>query len=109
MAAKTKTDPSSMITNSTKAFEEASMKLQEQYFTMLEQGQASALEQIEAMADAVSKIDVPAVPGLDTVLPAFDVTTAPTNMYDGAFEFASKMLENQREFTTKVLAAGAKG
>lgn len=108
MATKTKTTPKAVIDNTTKVMEDAATKAQEQYFSMLEQSQAAALEGFEAIVDAFGKIDVPAVPGLDAVVPNLNDVTVPVTMFDGAFDFGMKVLENQRQFAHKMLAVTAK-
>lgn len=108
MAANTKTTPKNVIDNTAKVIEESASKAQEQYFSMLEQSQAAAIEGFEAIVDAMGKIDVPAVPGLDAVVPNLNDVKVPVTMFDGAFDFGMKVLENQREFAHKMLAVTAK-
>jgi hypothetical protein len=101
MAANTVTDSKKIIDTTTKALEDATVKAQGQYFSLLEQGQARALEGFATLIDAVGKTNLPTVPGLDAV-------KIPADAFEGAFDFASKVLENQRQFATKVLAVGAR-
>jgi len=102
MAASTKTDDAkTVLDTATKAMEEATVKAQEQYFSLLEQGQAAVLESYGTMIDAVGKVELPAIPGLDAM-------KIPANAFDGYFDFAAKMLDNQREFAAKMLATTAK-
>ncbi len=102
MAANTVTDSKKIIDTTTEALEDATVKAQEQYFSLLEQGQARALEGFATLIDAVGETNLPTVPGLDAVV------KIPADAFEGAFDFASKVLENQRQFATKVLAASAR-
>ena len=108
MAASTKTNPKTVVDSAAKALEDATIKAQEQYFSILEQSQSAALEGYETIIDAVSKLDVPAVPGLDAVVPGLDAMKVPTDAFDGLFDFTAKVLENQREFAHKLLAVNVK-
>ena len=108
MAATTKTNPKAVVDTAAKALEDATAKAQEQYFSLLVQSQTAALESYETIIDAVSKLDVPAVPGLDAVVPGLDAMKVPTDALDGLFDFTAKVLENQREFAHKLLAVSVK-
>lgn len=108
MAATTKTNPKAVVDTATKALEDATIKAQEQYFSLLEQSQNAALESYETIIGAISKLDVPAIPGLDAVVPGLEAMKVPTNALDGLFDFTAKVLENQRDFAHKMLAVNAK-
>lgn len=110
MAAKTatKTETKNVVDSTTKALEDAATKVQEQYFSVLEQGQSLALEGFETVVDALNKIDMPAVPGLESFTSNLEDMKIPTDAFDGIFDFTLKVIENQREFAHKVLAVGAK-
>ena len=105
---KTKTETKNLFETATEAFEDAASKAQEQYFSMLEKTQTAALEGYQTFMDTVSKIDMPAVPVLDRVLPDADAVKVPTDAFDGFFDFTMKVLENQRDFAHKMLAVSAK-
>jgi hypothetical protein len=113
MAAKAKTQSNSVIDTAAKAIEDAAVKMQDQYFSALEQGQSAMLKGFEAVVTAMSKIDVPSIPGLDKVpgmdrVPSLDEMKVPADAFDGLFDFGAKMLDNQREFAHKMLAVSAK-
>ena len=108
MAAKTttktktaKVEDKNIFESATKAFEDAAVKAQDQYFSMLERGQNAALEGYENMWNAINKLDLPTVPGM----PAFKVDE---NAFDGMFDFSAKVIENQRKFAHSMLAVSAK-
>lgn len=112
-ATKTKQNPQKAIDMTAKAIEEAATKAQDQYFSVLEQGQAVAIESLEALFSAVDGIELPAVPGLDALpgldaMPEIDVMKIQADAFEGAFQFASKMIENQRTFAQKVMAVSTK-
>ncbi|MEM7274102.1 MAG: hypothetical protein AAF547_13540 [Actinomycetota bacterium] len=92
--------------------EEFAGKAQEQYFSFVEQGQDAALRGYSAVIDAVGRIQLPAVPGMDNApeLPSLRIPTETlVEMSDNMFDFAVKVVENQREFAKKVLTAADAG
>ena len=104
MTTKPLTDPKNIIDATTNALEDVVTKAQQQYITMVEQSQAAALGIFGTFVETVSKIDVPSIPGLDSSLPEVDAAKITAS----AFDFASTVLENQREFANKVLAVSSK-
>ena len=90
-------------TESTSSFEDAATRMQEQYFSALEQGQKAILKGYEAMFDAMSRFELPAIPGVD-----MDAMRPGTDAFDGLFDFSAKVIDNQREFAHKMLAVSAK-
>lgn len=75
---------------------------QDQYFTMLERSQKLALDGFSSIIGAVPAI--PTIPVLDGFVPA-DMANITSEGVDAAFDFAGKLLDNQREFATKLVAA----
>ncbi len=97
MAAKTNTDPKTLATDTVKVVEDMVVKAQEQYLTALTEGQDMALETYKAVTDSVAKLNLPSVPGLG------DVYKVPATALDSMFDFGAALIENQRNFTKKVL------
>lgn len=96
------------VETATTQFEAVASKAQEQYFSLVEQGQSLALDGIETVVDTMAKVQIPAIPGLSSTPRELPVISIPTDMVDTYFEFANKVLANQREFANKALALTAK-
>ncbi|MBT8201124.1 MAG: hypothetical protein KJO36_11470 [Acidimicrobiia bacterium] len=88
--------------DTTRVVEDAVTTAQEQILGAVEQGQTLVLEGYKTMLDAISKLDMPAVPGLG------DVYKVRADMFEGMFGFGAALLENQRTFTRKVLETASK-
>jgi hypothetical protein len=75
---------------------------QENVLSVMKMTQTSVLEAVKTMVDTVDKFTpdfpVPAVPGLE-MLPS------PTEGLAMTFSFAEKILENQKEFASSLIAA----
>lgn len=108
MATKTKTTKKTAEKAETNSIEDAATKAQEQYFSALEQGQEMALNGLETVVDAVSKIQIPAIPGLNSTPRDLPTIKIPTTVVETYFDFAAKALANQREFASKALALTTK-
>ncbi len=112
-------------TETSSQVEEVAVKAQDRYFSVLEQGQAVALDGFETIVETVNKVgtkvsttinervDLPAIPAFDALparMPKIEVPeNLPNKLVDGYFEFANKALANQREFADKALAISTKG
>lgn len=96
--AASKNDSTNIIDNATQVMEETAVKAQDQYFALLERGQAAVIETFETVLDTVNRVDVPTIPG-------FDAFAVPSKAVDNYFGFAAKVVDNQREFAAKMLAA----
>lgn len=108
MAEKVQANAKKVIDDSTKAIEEATAKAQDQYFSLVEQSQAAFLNGYEAFVKAVNNVDVPVVPGFEAVANSADAVKVPSDLVEGSFDLASKILDNQRTFATKLMAVSAK-
>ena len=114
----TKTAPATRVETATKAVADAAVKAQDQYFSVLEQGQEAVLERFTALVENINKVEMPDVPVLDKmtdkvaerIAPNFEMKmpVVPVDAFDGMFDFGAKLIENQRTFTRKMLAASAK-
>jgi hypothetical protein len=75
---------------------------QENVLSVMKMTQTSVLEAVKTMVDTVEKFTpdfpVPTIPGLD-MLPS------PTEGLSITFSFAEKLLENQKEFASSLVAA----
>jgi hypothetical protein len=100
------------VDTATTQFEAVATKAQEQYFSLLEQGQTLAIDGIGSLAGSynefVTRVQIPAIPGVSSEPRNLPTISAPTDMVDSYFEFAAKALENQREFANRALAAVSK-
>ncbi len=116
---KAKTIQPNRVETATKAVTDAAVKAQDQYFSVLEQGQEAVLERFTALVENVNKVEMPAVPGMDKmtemtdkvtdrIAPNFEMPVVSEDAFDGIFDFGAKLIENQRTFTRKMLAASAK-
>lgn len=92
----------------TTQFESVAAKAQDQYFSLLEQGQTLVLDGFETVVDTMAKIEIPAIPGISSTPRELPTITIPKDMVDTYFEFANKALANQREFANKALALAGK-
>lgn len=92
--------------------EELAEKAQEQYLSVVEQGQEAALRGYAVARETVGRIEVPSVPVLENVVPDFRSIELPTeslvNFSDSVHDFAIKVVENQKAFAKKVLTASSK-
>jgi hypothetical protein len=79
-------------------------ELQEQILSMVRKGQEIALEAIKTMVDTVQTI-TPKVPAVD--LPFADRLPKPHDVVAGSYDFAEKLLTNQRKFADEVVKATA--
>ena len=81
---------------------ELSTAAQDNILSVMKMTQTSVLEAIKTMVDTVEKftpdLPIPSLPGLD-MLPSASDGIAMT------FGFAEKLLENQKDFTTSLMAA----
>lgn len=116
---KAKTIQPNRVESATKAVTDAALKAQDQYFSVLEQGQDAVLERFTALVENVNNVEMPAVPGMDKmtemtdkvtdrIAPNFEMPVVSEDAFDGIFDFGAKLIENQRTFTRKMLAASAK-
>ncbi len=116
---KAKTVQTNRVETASKAVADAAVKAQDQYFSVLEQGQEAVLERFTALVENVNKVEMPAVPGMDKmtemtdkvtdrIAPNFEMPVVSEDAFDGIFDFGAKLIENQRTFTRKMLAASAK-
>jgi hypothetical protein len=120
-ASKAKTTQPTRVETATKAVADAAVKAQDQYFSVLEQSQDAVLERFTSLVENINKVEMPAVPGMDKMTEMTDKVTdriAPNfelkmpavseDAFDGVFNFGAKLIENQRTFTRKILAASTK-
>jgi hypothetical protein len=81
---------------------ELSTAAQDNILSVMKMTQTSVLEVVKTMVDTVEKftpdLPVPSIPGLD-MLPS------PTEGLAMSFGFAEKILENQKEFASSLIAA----
>ena len=100
------------VDTATTQFEAVATKAQEQYFSLLEQGQTLAIDGIETVANGynglAARIQIPAIPGVSSEPRNLPTLSVPTEMVDSYFEFADRALKSQREFADKALAAVSK-
>jgi len=94
--------PATKNTDATRVIEEAVSATQEQVIGAIEQGQALMLKGYETIVDAVDKLEMPSVPGLN------EVYKVRAEAFDSLFDLSSAVLESQRAFTRKVLEVAAK-
>ena len=79
-------------------------ELQDQILSMVRKGQEIALDAIKTMVDTVHTI-TPKVPAMD--LPFADRLPKPQDVVAGGYDFAEKLLTNQRKFADEVVKAAA--
>ena len=79
-------------------------ELQDQILSMVRKGQEIALDAIKTMVDTVHTI-TPKVPAMD--VPFADRLPKPQDVVAGGYDFAEKLLTNQRKFADEVIKATA--
>ena len=79
-------------------------ELQDQILSMVRKGQEIALDAIKTMVDTVHTI-TPKVPAMD--VPFADRLPKPQDVVAGGYDFAEKLLTNQRKFADEVIKAAA--
>jgi hypothetical protein len=75
---------------------------QEQFLATVRQSQEAVVEAVGAWAKAVEGL-IPTTPGL----PGAEELPKPQAVIENAFDFAQQLLDAQREFARKVIAAAA--
>lgn len=111
-AAPAKAEATDLATTAIERAEEFAEKAQEQYLSVVEQGQEAALRGYSAARETVAKIEFPSVPAIENIVPDFSAMELPTesmvNFSDSVHDFAIKVVENQKAFAKKVLTAASK-
>ena len=79
-------------------------ELQDQFLSMVRKSQEIALDAIKTMVDSVQAI-TPKIPAVD--LPFADRLPKPHDVVAGGYDFAEKLLSNQRKFADEVVKAAA--
>jgi len=79
-------------------------ELQDQILSMVRKGQEIALDAIKTMVDTVQTI-TPKIPAVD--LPLAEKLPKPHDVVAGGYDFAEKLLSNQRKFADEVVKATA--
>ena len=79
-------------------------ELQEQFLAIVSKSQEIALDAIKTMVDSVQAI-TPKIPAVD--LPFADRLPKPHDVVAGGYDFAEKLLSNQRKFADEVVKATA--
>ena len=79
-------------------------ELQEQFLSIVSKSQEIALDAIKTMVDSVQAI-TPKIPAVD--LPFADRLPKPHDVVAGGYDFAEKLLSNQRKFADEVVKATA--
>jgi hypothetical protein len=79
-------------------------ELQDQILSMVRKGQEIALDAIKTMVDTVHTI-TPKVPAMD--VPFADRLPKPQDVVAGGYDFAERLLTNQRKFADEVIKATA--
>jgi len=79
-------------------------ELQDQFLSIVRKSQEIALDAIKTMVDSVQAI-TPKIPAVD--LPFADRLPKPHDVVAGGYDFAEKLLSNQRKFADEVVKATA--
>ena len=79
-------------------------ELQDQFLSIVSKSQEIALDAIKTMVDSVQAI-TPKIPAVD--LPFADRLPKPHDVVAGGYDFAEKLLSNQRKFADEVVKATA--
>ena len=79
-------------------------ELQDQFLSIVRKSQEMALDVIKSMVDSVQTI-TPKIPAVD--LPFADRLPKPHDVVAGGYDFAEKLLSNQRKFADEVVKATA--
>ena len=79
-------------------------ELQEEFFSMVRKGQETVIEAVRTWVETVQAI-TPKVPSMQ--LPLSDKLPGPGEAVDNAYDFAEKLLANQRHFTEELLKTAA--
>jgi len=82
----------------------ATQDLQDEILTTVRKSQEIALDAIKTMVDSVQAI-TPKIPAVD--LPFADRLPKPHDVVAGGYDFAEKLLSNQRKFADEVVKATA--
>ncbi len=93
------------IDTATKTIEDVANKSQERLLSAIEQGQAAMADGYEAVVAAANKIELPSIPGVESVTPNLEALKIPRTAVDSYFDFAERVLAGQREFVERVFAA----
>jgi len=79
-------------------------ELQDQFLSFVQKSQEIALEAIKTMVDTVQTI-TPKIPAVD--LPFADRLPKPQDVVASGYDFAEKLLSNQRKFADEVVKTTA--
>ena len=79
-------------------------ELQDQFLSMVRKGQEIALDVIKSMVDTIQTI-TPNIPSFD--VPFADRLPKPQDVVASGYDFAEKLLSNQRKFADEVVKATA--
>ena len=79
-------------------------ELQDQFLSMVRKGQEIALDAIKTMVESVQTI-TPKIPAVD--LPFAERLPKPHDVVAGGYDFAEKLLTNQRKFADEFVKATA--
>jgi hypothetical protein len=81
---------------------DAARTSQEQFLATVQQSQDALVEAVATWAKAVEKLapSTPALPGTEDL-------PKPEAVVEGAFDFAQKLLDAQRDYARRVIAAAA--
>ena len=78
--------------------------LQDQFLSIVRKSQEIALDAIKSIVDSVQTI-TPKIPAVD--VPFADKLPKPQDVVAGGYDFAEKLLSNQRQFADEVVKATA--
>jgi hypothetical protein len=79
-------------------------ELQDQFLSIVQKSQEIALDAIKTMVDTVQSI-TPRIPVVD--VPFADKLPKPQDIVASGYDFAEKLLSNQRKFADEVVKAAA--
>ena len=79
-------------------------ELQDQFLSIVRKSQEMALDVIKSMVDSVQTI-TPKIPSVD--VPFADRLPKPQDVVASGYDFAEKLLSNQRKFADEVVKAAA--
>ena len=82
----------------------AQQELQDQFLSFVQKSQEIALEAIKTMVDTVQSI-TPKIPSVE--VPFADRLPTPQDVVASGYDFAEKLLSNQRKFADEVVKATA--
>jgi hypothetical protein len=79
-------------------------ELQDQFLSIVTKSQEMALDAIKSMVDSIQTI-TPKIPAVD--VPFADRLPTPQDVVASGYDFAQKLLSNQRKFADEVVKAAA--